>query len=161
MISHWMRLSPAAIVYATWSLRQTVSKAVYPAPGDYVIRTGIAARLSPEFVATIAQRARKTGESIVFAHSHPFSFNQFSKTDDLGELALAEFLKERTPTLSHATLLVTPEVTIARQLGSDQTLLVTGVGESVAFGHTCRAPLLQRAPVANNSGRALDFVGSG
>jgi hypothetical protein len=107
---------------------------MYPSAGDYELRTGIAARLLPELVATIAQRVRKTGESIVFAHSHPFPLNQFSETDDLGESALAQFFMERTPELCHAAILVTPEVTLARQLGTNLQLQVIGVGESVVFG---------------------------
>jgi hypothetical protein len=70
----------------------------------------------------------------VFAHSHPFTLNSFSEVDDAGEQALAEFLAHRAPGVRHAALLVTPEVTIARELGTDQPLRVCGIGETLVFG---------------------------
>jgi molybdopterin-synthase adenylyltransferase len=101
---------------------------------DYEEQTNIAARLRPEVVSTIAQRARKSGESLIFVHSHPFPLNQFSSTDDAGEKLLAEFLDRRTPEVVHAAMLITPEVTIARVLGSGETLEVIGVGSQLLWG---------------------------
>jgi hypothetical protein len=62
--------------------------------------------------------------------------NTFSSTDDEGEKVLAEFLKQRVPDPRHAALLVTPEVTVARELGQDQTLTVVGVGRQLLWGET-------------------------
>ena len=42
-------------------------------------------------------------------HTHPFSLNKFSKVDDVGEDALALFLRQRVPNARHAALLLTPE----------------------------------------------------
>ena len=100
---------------------------------DYLDRTDISAQLKPEVIACAAQRARKSGESIIFAHSHPFPLNEFSATDNAGEKALREFLTSRIPGVIHAALLVTPEATIARVLGSGDPLQVIGVGANIQW----------------------------
>ncbi len=110
-------------------------------PGDYLKRTEIAAVLRPEVVAAIAQRSRRTGESVVFVHSHPSEIHHFSAVDDCGERVLAEFFAGRTPGVIHAAMLVTPEVTLARQLGSKESLCVAGVGAQLVWGSkTTRGP---------------------
>lgn len=113
--------------------RILVQELVEPSTSDYIEKSPIAAQLSPQFVATIGQRVRKTGESVVFVHSHPFPFNQFSKTDDEGERVLAEFLEGRAPGLTHAALLLTPEAMLARILGRETALKVTGIGPTFHF----------------------------
>jgi len=101
---------------------------------DYQQRSDISAQLRPEIVAVVTQRARKNGESLIFVHSHPFALNEFSSIDDKGEKVLAEFLTARTPGTIHATLLVTPETTIARVLNSGESLEVVGVGPELLWG---------------------------
>jgi molybdopterin-synthase adenylyltransferase len=114
-------------------LRLVIREAAFPNHDDYEVRSENKARLKPTFVAAIAQRAKRAGESVVFAHSHPFAFNEFSAVDDAGERALEEFLSERTPGLWHAAMLVTPSATIARVLGSSARLKVLGVGGKLTF----------------------------
>jgi hypothetical protein len=135
-------------------LRLVVREVKLPAPDDYEARSGMAARLKPTFVAAIAQRARETGESIVFAHSHPFAMNSFSAIDDAGERVLAEFLSARTPGILHAAMLVTPEVTIARVLGSGSPLRVLGVGGTLMFGASD-----DQRPSANRFDRQVRMFG--
>ena len=101
---------------------------------DYLEKTSMAARLRPEFVSRVAQRARKSGESLIFVHSHSCLLNQFSPIDDAGEKLLAEFLDRRTPGAVHAAMLITPQVTIARVLGSGEPLEVIGVGSQLVWG---------------------------
>jgi proteasome lid subunit RPN8/RPN11 len=101
---------------------------------DYQEHTEVSAQLRPEFVAAVTQRARKNGESLVFVHSHPFPLNEYSATDDVGEKKLRDFLADRTPGIIHATLLVTPETTIARVLGGKETIEVVGVGPQLLWG---------------------------
>jgi molybdopterin/thiamine biosynthesis adenylyltransferase/proteasome lid subunit RPN8/RPN11 len=101
---------------------------------DYRERTNTAAQLRPEVVSIVAQRARKSGESLIFVHSHPFAMNQFSQVDDAGEKILVEFLDQRTPDVVHAAMLITPEVSMARVLGSGETLEVIGVGSHLFWG---------------------------
>lgn len=116
-------------------VRLVVREALYPAPDDYSARTRIAAELKPEFVAKVGQRVRRSGESAVFVHSHPFEFDQFSATDNAGEQALAAFFRARTPDTRHAAMLVTPTATLGRELGAGAELAVCGVGETLAFGN--------------------------
>jgi len=101
---------------------------------DYLQRTGISAQLSPELVAFVTQRVRKSGESLIFAHSHPFALNEFSSTDDAGEKLLCSFLKVRTPKTIHAALLITPDLMIARVLGCKEPLKVIGIGSQLLWG---------------------------
>lgn len=116
-------------------LARIVVRESYPLPKDaYAIRTSIRAQLRPEFVAEVAQRARASGESLVFVHTHPFSLNAYSEIDDAGEAELATFLQQRAPQARHASLLLTPEISIARELGLDKPLRVIGVGEEMSLG---------------------------
>ena len=114
--------------------RIVIRESLIPPAEAYTEQTPTRVQLHPEFVATIAQRARKTGESVAFAHSHPFPLNEFSNTDDTGETVLAEFLEARAPKVHHAALLITPEVAIARELGKNAPLKVIGVGPDIMWG---------------------------
>jgi molybdopterin-synthase adenylyltransferase len=127
------------VTHAGRTVRLVIRDVLWPESNDYLTRTPIAAELRPEFVAAVAQRARRSGESLVFVHSHPFDLNEFSEVDNLGERTLAEFLAERTPGQLHAAMLVTPKATIARRLGTTQTLEVAGIGESVHWGDIAAA----------------------
>jgi molybdopterin/thiamine biosynthesis adenylyltransferase len=100
----------------------------------YTRRTATAAELSPDFVAQVAQRARRKNESVVFVHTHPFELNQFSDIDDGGEKCLAEFLERRIPGVLHAALLLTPSMSIARVLGTQESLQVAQIGATVTIG---------------------------
>lgn len=110
--------------------RIVVHEQINPLPADYLQRSSTRVILRPQFVASVAQRARALKESVIFAHSHPMSFNGFSPIDDDGEQPLAEFLISRTNSSLHAGLLITPQVSIARILGKNIPLQVLGVGES-------------------------------
>ena len=116
--------------------RIVVHDAVTPPLKAYSERTPTRVQLRPEFVAEIAQRARRSGEAIVFTHTHPFPLNEFSLTDDEGEKVLADFLKQRVPEPRHAALLITPETIIARELGHKLPLNVLGVGPKLVWGKT-------------------------
>lgn len=115
-------------------VRVVVRDVVWPADDDYVARSEVAAQLKPEFIAVLAQRVRRSGESLVFVHTHPFPLNRFSDIDDEGERRLAAFLKNRQPGGTHAAMLLTPEVTISRILGTNDSLTVIGVGASLEWG---------------------------
>jgi molybdopterin/thiamine biosynthesis adenylyltransferase/proteasome lid subunit RPN8/RPN11 len=114
--------------------RIVVRESKEPTSSAYTIRTAVRAQLKPEFVAEAAQRARKNNESVIFVHTHPFSMNQFSQIDDEGERQLMEFFQQRVPNATHAAMLITPDVTIARELGKDRPLDVIGVGPEVTWG---------------------------
>jgi len=114
--------------------RIVVRESDHPQPSAYTQRTTVRAQLRPEFVAEVTQRARRNRESVIFVHTHPFSLNTFSAIDDAGELELASFLNQRIPDVTHAALLLTPETSIARQIGTDRPLRVVGVGEKIFWG---------------------------
>jgi len=114
-------------------IRIIAREIIEPNVNSYDIRTPTRVQLKPEFIADTVQRARKSGESLVFVHSHPFSFNEFSKIDDEGEIILANFLKQRTPNIIHASLLITPEKCLARLLGQDKYLKIIGVGSELYY----------------------------
>jgi molybdopterin/thiamine biosynthesis adenylyltransferase len=106
-------------------------ESISPLPTDYLARTASKAELRPEFVAAIAQRARRSGESVILTHSHPRSFNEFSAIDDQGESVLAPFLASRIPNAIHGAMLVTPERTLARELGAKRYFDVAAVGNEL------------------------------
>ncbi len=116
--------------------RIVIREALTPPIKLYEERTTVSAQLRPEIVSEVAQRARKTGESITFVHTHPFSLNHFSATDDAGETELSYFLAGRAPHARHAAMLITPEVAIARELGKKNPLRVLGIGPQITFGET-------------------------
>jgi molybdopterin-synthase adenylyltransferase len=116
--------------------RIVVRESEHPAPNAYSERTTVRVKLRPEFVAEVVQRARRNGESVIFVHTHPFPLNSFSAIDDAGESELATFLTQRIPKIPHASLLLTPDTSIAREIGTDRPLRVTGVGEEIISGDT-------------------------
>jgi len=114
--------------------RIIVREAITPPNDAYTERTRTRVQLRPEFIAEIAQRARRTCEAIIFTHTHPFPLNEFSSTDDEGENVLADFLKQRAPESRHASLLITSEAMIARELGCNRPLNVFGIGSDIIRG---------------------------
>lgn len=116
--------------------RILIRESTMPDAQAYASRTIASAQLKPEFVAEVGQRARRTGESVVFVHTHPFGMNEFSYTDDKGEESLAAFLEQRAPNAHHAALLLTPEKSIARELGKKRPLRVISVGPEVTWGES-------------------------
>ncbi len=122
-------------------IRMVAREIIEPEPEAYEERTPTSARLRPEFVARIGQRVRRSGESIIFTHSHPFAFNQFSAVDDVGERMLAEFLAIRTPDVTHAALLLTPEKSLARILGTNEYLDVISLGPDIGYNFKFDVPI--------------------
>ena len=116
--------------------RIVVRESDHPQLSAYSERTSVRVQLRPEFVAEVVQRARRNKESVIFVHTHPFSLNEFSAIDDAGESELAAFLNQRIPEVAHAALLLTPEASIARELGTDKRLRVVGVGEKILWSDT-------------------------
>ncbi len=114
--------------------RIVVRHSIEPPTNAYTHRTTIRAQLRPEYVAEVTQKARLSGESLVFAHSHPFPLNCFSETDNAGEAELAKFLLQRIPSARHGSMLLTPEISIARELGQSLPLRVLGVGSEMSYG---------------------------
>ena len=114
--------------------RIVVRKSKHPHSDEYAFRTSMCAQLRPEFVAEVTQQARRNNESVIFVHTHPFSSRDFSEIDDKGEVALEAFLRQRIPDAVHASLLLTPQISIARELGQHRPLRVIGVGDTITWG---------------------------
>lgn len=113
--------------------RIVVRESDHPQSSAYTRRDSTHVQLRPEFVSEVAQRARRNHESVIFVHTHPFPLNEFSAIDDAGELELASFLNQRIPGVTHAAMLLTPETSIAREIGTKIPLRVMGIGEKILW----------------------------
>jgi molybdopterin/thiamine biosynthesis adenylyltransferase/proteasome lid subunit RPN8/RPN11 len=109
--------------------RLIVTRIEYPDDDSYSDRSPASAELKPEYVAQISKVAARENLSIVFVHSHPGSAPpEFSRTDDKGEIRLAEFLSVRAPETKHAALVVSAGGWQARCLGTKVPLRIISVG---------------------------------
>lgn len=104
-----------------------------PEPADYLHRTPLSAQLAPEYIFETVNRARATGSSLVFMHTHPFdhSVPAFSPVDDAGEQRLIGFIERRLPGREHGAIVVSPGGIAARKLGTDQSATVLSVGRKL------------------------------
>ena len=119
-------------VFVGESLARIVVREIWhPQIEDYSKRTPTTAQIRPEIVAAAANRARRTGESIIFAHSHPMEYGSFSPVDDDGEQRLRAFLDRRTPGVVHAALMIAPSIMKARILGTQKPLRVLAAGTNL------------------------------
>jgi molybdopterin/thiamine biosynthesis adenylyltransferase/proteasome lid subunit RPN8/RPN11 len=111
------------------TIRLLVRETVIPDDESYTRREMLAAELSPAFVAQVSKRAHRTGESLVFVHSHPGANPpEFSAVDDAGEARLAGFLANRAPGASHAAAVVSKGGWRARELGTTDPLSLIALG---------------------------------
>ena len=124
--------------------RIVVRESLVAGDDAYSERTRSSAQLRPEFVGEVAQRARQSGESIIFVHTHPFGLETFSDVDDNGEIVLSEFLRRRVPDARHAALLITPTAMIGRELRTRTLLRVIGVGTKIVWGENAESEVLPR-----------------
>lgn len=113
-------------------LARLVAREAVEVPEDaYALRTPSRIQLKPEFLAHLGKEARRRQESLVFVHSHGGAPAFFSSIDDAGEAPLNTFLKERTPELSHASMVFAETGCVARVLGSGDRLRVFVVGSQL------------------------------
>lgn len=107
----------------------------YPGPADYLDRSPLSAQLTPEFIFDAAKRARATGSSLVFMHTHPFddSVPAFSLVDDAGERRLASFLDQRFPGREHGAIVISPGGVAARKLDTAEEAIVISVGQKIGI----------------------------
>ena len=106
-----------------------VTRIEYPADDNYSDRTALSAELTPDYIAHIGKVAARENFSIVFVHSHPGSAPpEFSRTDDRGEIHLANFLSVRAPDTKHFAVVVSAGGWRARCLGTKTPLRVISVG---------------------------------
>jgi molybdopterin/thiamine biosynthesis adenylyltransferase len=105
----------------------------HPHPRDYLDRSPLSAQLTPEYVFETVNRARRTGSSLVFMHTHPFDdfVPAFSRVDDAGERRLIDFVERRIPDREHGAIVVSPGGIAARKLGTAESATVLSVGKKL------------------------------
>lgn len=113
--------------------RFLVTRAIVAPPESFLIRKRHAAVLDPDFIANLTKQARKTGQSLVFVHTHPDSEHpSFSHIDDDGEQHLVQFLQKRLGDFPNAAMVIGRSSCRARVLGSvGQPLSVVQVATMV------------------------------
>ncbi|SCB55595.1 hypothetical protein GA0061098_104612 [Bradyrhizobium shewense] len=105
------------------------------ADSAYEHRDEVSATLRPAFIVEVANRARALGRSVVLVHTHPFeqSHPRFSAVDDLGEVALAGYLRRRAPKGEHLALVLSQAGCRARRIGTAQEVPVWQIGERLVL----------------------------
>lgn len=98
-------------------------------PEAYAERTARAASLKPAFCTEIANAARLAGAGVLLAHTHVGErpLEEFSATDDDGEVPLAEYFGRRLPGVPCFTAVFTGHTVRARTLNGS-AVGVTFVG---------------------------------
>lgn len=129
-------MESAAVGYAiydeatrAWLLRHAE---VVGAPA-YGYRSSIAATLGSDFSVNAANQSRVRQESIVIIHTHPMAGGvpRFSTIDDDGEADLVRYFERRAPIGNHLALVVGPDGSRARRLGTGEAVPVRIIGQSV------------------------------
>jgi molybdopterin/thiamine biosynthesis adenylyltransferase/proteasome lid subunit RPN8/RPN11 len=91
-------------------LAKLICHAVVPvAAEDYLRRERDGLTIQSQALTRISKLARHERLSVVFAHSHPNRFTDFSEQDDREEERLLPFLQARLPGHAHGTLVMTRE----------------------------------------------------
>jgi len=94
-------------------------------PADYERRSGMGARVRPDFLAAAIKRCRQSTEAFVLTHTHPFSDRPgFSGIDDGGENTLIPKVRARVPGTPHGAL-------VLGQIGASVRVWNTGASAAV------------------------------
>lgn len=96
--------------------RRLLVHEVHPVePGDYRVRAPDRLSIASDSYARIAKRAYHSRWSILFVHSHPGGWADFSDQDDREEPELMRFFEAQAPDLIHGSLVISsPEQLRAR-----------------------------------------------
>ena len=113
--------------------RYTVREVMHAPETAYLHRSPIRASLSPEFLVTVANRARVLKAGVVMLHTHPGThpLDGFSREDDRGEAALQPYFAARLPGQDHFTAVVTHAAVHMRNVGGTAPVAARAVGASV------------------------------
>lgn len=84
---------------------------------DYLRREALGLSISSRALARITKLARYENLSIMFAHSHPGGWCEFSEQDDREEEKLIPFFHARVPERLHGTLVLTEDEIAGRLYG--------------------------------------------
>lgn len=153
-----------AILFASQSrrtngqIRFLVREVDYPSEAEYARRGELEAELTPALVARISKRAKNTGLSLVFVHTHPGERPPiFSLVDDRGECVLSDFLNVRLESAQNASLVMSTGGVRARLLGRSEELRVVIVGRRRAIAFE---PEPDRSPVSDVFDRQVRAFGA-
>jgi molybdopterin/thiamine biosynthesis adenylyltransferase len=91
---------------AEGELRLLVREVVPVEAQHYPIREPLRLSIDSASYVSIVKRARGTGDSLVFVHSHPGGIVGFSRQDDREEAKLHEFFGNRVPDVPHGSLVI-------------------------------------------------------
>lgn len=80
----------------------------------YQVRQPDFLSISSESYVPVAKKARQNKYAIIFVHSHPGGFLEYSKQDDHEEMNLQEFFQTRVPNHIHGSLILTETGIIGR-----------------------------------------------
>lgn len=81
---------------------------------DYLERLPDFLSIDSRSYVSAAKQAKSAQYSVVFIHSHPGGFLEYSQQDDREEPKLQEFLQSRIPNVVHASLILTTDGVIGR-----------------------------------------------
>jgi proteasome lid subunit RPN8/RPN11 len=92
----------------TQSEHRLLCREVLPVPESaYLVREPYFLSLDSAAYAAAAKRAKNEKLAVVFVHSHPGGFLDYSEQDDREEPKLQEFLRARVPGRVHGSLVLT------------------------------------------------------
>lgn len=95
-------------------LRLLVRSVIPVSPEHYLARRPDFLSLTSASYMRIAKLAQRDNLSIVFAHSHPGGFLEYSAQDNREEVKLQEFFSSRVPTRLHGSLVLADNGVIGR-----------------------------------------------
>ncbi|MEO8153468.1 MAG: ThiF family adenylyltransferase [Rhizobacter sp.] len=113
--------------------RYTVRDVMHAPETAYLDRSPTRASLSPEFMVTVANRARALKAGVVMLHTHPgmYPLEGFSSEDDHGEAVLQAYFAARLPRQDHFTAVATHAAVHMRDMGGTTPVVARAVGASV------------------------------
>jgi molybdopterin/thiamine biosynthesis adenylyltransferase len=101
-------------------------------PQDILHSNATEITFAPQFLVAVTRRARATGRSLAFVHTHPSDFPDFSMSDDETERGLSDFLRERNPEGHSFSIVLCDGIPVARCFGTEERVSIRSVGEKVS-----------------------------
>lgn len=137
-------------------LRLLVSSVVPVSPKHYLARRRDFLSVASESYARVAKLALREDLSIVFAHSHPGGFLEYSPQDDREEVKLQEFFSSRIPTHLHGSLVLADDGVIGRifDRGFVPLTRIRAIGQQFVF-HDCARDHARNLPFFDRQVRAF------
>src|SRR5690349_16351901 len=94
-----------------------VHEAAIAGPQDILHSSATEITFAPQLLVAVTRRARATGRSLAFFHTHPPGPPDSSMTDDSTDGRLSGFLKERNPKAPSISIVECEGIPIARRFG--------------------------------------------